>query len=508
MNIKSLFKETALYGLSSVLGRFLNYLLVIVHTRFFLHEQDIYGQINEFYSYTGLLMVFFTYGMETGFFRFYNQADTDSEKRGVYSTGSISVLITTILFCAILYFFAPQIANYLEYPQLYPIVVLLVMILGLDTLSSLPFALLRQQNRPIKFVGIRLFNIFINIFLTLFFLVLCPYLESKGITWISSFYKHEWGIYYIFGSNLVASLLTLILLSAELRYIEWKFDKELWKKMLRYSAPLLIVGTAGIINDTFDRIMLKNFLTGTLEERNSLSGLYSAGVKIAVVITMFIQAFRMGAEPYFFKIAKDDNAKLLYARIMDYFVWAVCIIFLINCLYVDALKWIIAPTYYAGLIVVPIASLGRVFLGIYYNQTVWYKNSGHTMIGAWIATLGAACTIVMDVILIPRIGFVGAAWGSTIAFFVMMLTSYFLGQKYYPITYHLSKIFQMLFFAVFIFICFSGFKMLLIQYNYNHTFLFLFIGTLLLFIYTFVVYRFIFDSDVNLPFLKNKTLKS
>lgn len=506
MNIKSLFKETALYGLSSVLGRFLNYLLVIVHTRFFLHEQDIYGQINEFYSYTGLLMVFFTYGMETGFFRFYNQAETDAEKRNVYSTGSISVIFTTLLFCTILYFFAPQIASYLEYPQLYPIVVLLVMILGLDTLSSLPFALLRQQSRPIKFVSIRLLNIFINIFLTLFFLVLCPYLEAKGVTWISSFYKHEWGIYYIFGSNLAASLVTLILLSTELKYIEPKFDKELWKKMLRYSAPLLIVGTAGIINDTFDRIMLKNFLTGTLEERNSLSGLYSAGVKIAVVITMFIQAFRMGAEPYFFKIAKDPNAKHLYARIMDYFVWAVCIIFLINCLYVDALKWIIAPTYYAGLVVVPIASLGRIFLGIYYNQTVWYKNSGHTMVGAWIATLGAACTIMLDVILIPRIGFVGAAWGSTLAFFIMMLTSYFLGQKYYPVSYHLNKIFQILFLAIFVFICFTVLKSLFMKYGFDNTFLYLTLGTILLISYTFIIYKYIFGADVNLPFLKKKNL--
>lgn len=498
-----MFKETALYGLSSMVGKFLNYLLVFVHTRYFMAAE--YGQISEFYSYTGLLMVLFTLGLETGFFKFYNDAKSEYDKQKIYATAYWTMAASTLLLSSLGILFCNPIANYLEYPQLSSMVIILFMILAFDTLTTLPFAYLRQQNRPLKFVFIRLLNIGINILFSIFFLVVCPWLSANGYGFVDLFYQREWGIYYVFVVNLVASVVTMLLLSNELKKVRWIFDNSICVGLLRYGAPLILVGTAGIINDTFDRIMIKNLSQGSLDNRNELVGLYAAGIKVSVVITMFIQAFRMGAEPYFFKNADKQNSRSLYAEVMNVFVVLVCFIFLINCLYIDVWKLLIDERYYAGLVVVPIASLGRIFLGIYYNQSIWYKNTKQTTIGAAIACAGAIITLLLNYFLIPKIGYLGAAISSTCTYFLMMLCSYFIGQKYYPIPYQLLKITSIFTWTIALFIVFTVSKSILFKsFEIQNTFISIVLATVVLVLFVLIMYQMHFKEYVDTILNKKK----
>jgi len=431
--LKNLATQTAIYGLSTILGRLLNYLLVPLHTRVFGTAD--YGVVGELYAYVSFFIVVLTYGMETGFFRF-SQDETLKEK--VFPTAFISICVSSIIFMIGMTSFAQPVANLIRYPNHPEYIVYFSLILGLDAIASIPFALLRQQNRPIKFAIVKNINIFSNILLNLYFLLLCPYLlKTSNIS--LPFYNPAIGVGYVFISNLVSSIITLPLLLTEIKHIQKGFDPILWKKMMMYGLPLLVVGLGGMVNETLDRAIMK-YLLPAGDIGMSQLGIYSANYKLSILMSLFIQAFRFAAEPFFFSHAKTTDKKTIYAQVMDYFVIICLGIFLLVTLYIDIFKYFIGEQFYEGLKVVPILLLANLCLGVYYNLSIWYKLSDQTGKGAVISLTGAGITIVLNILWIPAFGYVGSAWATFICYFSMMLICYFAGIKYYPIAYNIKRI--------------------------------------------------------------------
>lgn len=437
-SIKKLAGQTLWYGLSNVAARFLNYLLTFLHVRLF--DTSEFGDVSIFYANAALLNILFTYGMETAYFRFVQQEKT---KGAVYSTGFVSLFITTILLSSLLIFYRGPIADLVNIPNNPEWITWLSLILAADTLAALPFAILRQQNRPRKYASVKIANILLTIGLQIFFFFLYPKWSGKEVD-----------ISYVFLSNLIASIATLVFLWKELSLVKWNFHPGLWKEMMVYALPLIVVGFGGMINETIDRQLLLRFYEGTVEEAKSAVGIYSANYKLAILIVLFIQAFRMGAEPFFFQQSVDKNAPKTYARVMKFFVLACCLCFLFIVLFLDVWKSLINakhPEYGYGIMVVPILALSKVFLGIYYNLSIWYKLTDKNMYGALITIIGAAITVGVNIILIPYIGYFGSAVATFLCYTFMMVSSYVLGQKYYPIPYAWRKLVAYIAIAILLF---------------------------------------------------------
>lgn len=433
--IKKLAGETAIYGLSSIIGRFANYLLVPLYTNIF--DKAPYGIVSELYAYVGFLMVIFTYRMETGFFRFGTpKADRDK----AFSTTSIAILLTTPLFAGLLIGFSQPIADWLQYPDNANYVIWFALVLAFDALAAVPFARLRLDNKPIRFAAIKLTNIGINIGSNLFFLLLCPYLSHKGFSWVDNIYNENLGIGYIFISNLLASIVTILLLAPTYFKIKLQFDKKLMRKILAYSMPLVIVGFASVINELLDRTLLKWLLPGTLDENMAELGVYSACYKLAMLMTLFTQAFNYAAEPFFFSNADRKDAKKTYAQVAQVFTIVGALGFLGITLYIDIFKHFIGSEFRDGLVIVPILLMANLALGLYYNFAIWYKLKDKTNIGALIAIGGALITLVLNIWWIPKIGYVGSAWATLICYASMAAAAYLVGRKYYPVPYPILKI--------------------------------------------------------------------
>ncbi len=436
-SLKQLAGQTAVYGLSSVIGRVLNYLLVPFYTRIFTPEQ--YGVVTEMYAYVAFLIVILTYGMETAF------SSNSDNKAQVYSTTLVSVFFTSTIFILVTSIFSVPIANVLGYPNHTEYVIWFAIIVGLDALAAIPMAKLRELSKAKWFATVNLINIFVNIGLNLFFLVYCRnhYLEyGTGSSWlVDASYNSEIGVGYVFISNLIATIVRIVLLLPYILKMQLSYSKALVKQMLIYSIPLLIAGLAGIINETIDRIMIKNILWGMVGEVESLSqlGIYGACYKISIIITIFIQAFRYASEPFFFAKHKDGDAKEIYRDVMKYFIIAVSIIFLAIMLYIDFVMLFVGEEFRIGAPVVPILLMANLCLGIYFNLSIWYKLTSKTMYGAGIAVGGAIITIALNYLWIPEIGYMGSAWATLICYFVMMVVSYGLGQRHYPVNYNLAK---------------------------------------------------------------------
>ncbi len=435
--LKKLLGQTAIYGLSSIVGRLLNYLLVPLYTRYFTTSE--YGDVTLLYAYVAFLLIVLTYGMETAFFRF---SQRHPNKSAVYSTSLISLLISSVVFVVLMFSNAQSIADFLSFSSKPEYVQYFALILGLDALSAISFAKLREQNRAVRFASIRLFNIFVNIGLNLFFIVYCPLALSNnllGAEFIQTIYSEDIGIGYIFIANLVASVLTLLLFVPEMVKSTWRFDVALWRKMMIYALPLMLAGLAGITNETIDRILLKHLLPADISA--SEIGLYSAFYKLSIIMTLFVQTFRFAAEPFFFAQEKEQNAKEVYALVMKYFTIVTALIFLTVTIYYDIVKQFIGSDFHddRGAIIVPILLLANLFLGLYYNLSVWYKLTEKTLFGAYMSLFGAGVTIVLNLLLIPKLGFVGSAWATLCCYLLMVLCSYFLGRKYYPIPYPLKR---------------------------------------------------------------------
>jgi O-antigen/teichoic acid export membrane protein len=436
--LKKLLGQTAIYGLSSIVGRLLNYLLVPLYTRYFTTSE--YGDVTLLYAYAAFLLIILSYGIETAFFRF---SQREPNKRVVYSTALISLLISSSLFVGFIYFNAQSIANTLSFGQHPEYIQYFAFIIGLDTLSSISFAKLRELNQATRFALIRLLNIFINIGLNLFFIIYCPFAINNNLPtaeFIQSIYSPSIGIGYIFIANLVSSVVTILMLVPEMSKSLWRFDKALWRKMMVYALPLMVAGLAGITNETIDRILLQYLLPADISA--SEIGLYSAFYKLSIIMTLFVQTFRFAAEPFFFSQERERNAKQVYAQVMKYFSIVTAFIFLSVMIYYDLVKQFIGTSFHdeRGATIVPILLLANLFLGLYYNLSVWYKLTEKTSYGAYMSLFGAAITIVLNLVLIPYFGFVGSAWATLCCYFLMALCSYFLGQKYYPIPYPLGRI--------------------------------------------------------------------
>ncbi len=439
--IKRLARETAVYGLSSIVGRLLNYFLVPLYTRIFLPNE--YGIVTELYAYASFLMVFLTFGMETTFFRF---SESHPEKDRVYSTSIIPVMLLNLAFIILGILGSSFMADRLHYNHHSGYLVCFVVIVGLDAVAAIPFARLRQQHRSLKFATLKLINIVINVALNLFFLLLCPYLLKQGFDWIKVVYDPSFGVGYVFLSNVIASAVGVLLLFGDIFRFKVEFDRKLFREMFLYALPLLLAGLAGMVNETLDRILLRYLLivpAGTANASEYVMaqiGIYGANYKVSILMTLFIQTFRYAAEPFFFSHAKETDSRELYAKVMNYFILFGLIIFLGIMLNIDIVKHFIGAKYYPGIGIVPVLLLANLFLGVIFNLSIWYKLNNKTQYGAYITIFGAVVTIVSNYLLIPLMGYAGAAWATLICYFLMMLLSYFWGQKHFYIEYDVPKI--------------------------------------------------------------------
>ena len=440
--LQKLAGQTAIYGLPSIIGRLLNYLLVPLHTGKFSTSE--YGEIVELYSYVAFLVVFLTYGMETAYFRF--QSKQGSNHKTIFSAVLISLFSTTLIFIGFASFFAGDIATLLKYPDNSEYVIWFAYIVGLDAISSIPMARLRIENKAIRFAAVNMANISVNIGLNVFWIGYClpAYNADESNFILNTFYSPDIGIGYVFIANLFATIVKFLLVSNYFLKIKLSFNKSILKEMLIYSGPLLIASIAIIINETSDKILLKWLLLDemSLYEAKAQVGIYGGVYKLSIIISLFIQAFRYAAEPFFFSQEKEKDSRSTYALIMKYFVIVCSIIFLAVMLYLDQLKHFVNnEAYWEGLHIVPILLFANIFLGIFYNLSIWYKLNGKTKYGALIAVIGAIVTVVMNVLLIPKIGYTGSAWATLACYGTMAIISYLFGQKHYKINYSIKSIF-------------------------------------------------------------------
>lgn len=445
-SVKRLFGQTAVYGLPSIIGRLLNYFLVPLYTAVFTSPSD-YGVLSDLYAYVAFLVVLLPLGMETAYFRFIqNQED----KNRVFNACFLTVSITNVLFFIAVYFTNPWIAKWMLYPDHPEYIFLVGLIVCIDSLSSLPLARLRAENKASRFVTIQLTSIITNVLLNV--LLLLSFFDPL---------RPEEGILIILIVNLISSVIKFALVSDMIYSVKIGFDWVLSKKLIAYSFPLVIAGFAGIINETLDRVLLKQLLynpdvPGSLEEATAQVGIYSACYKLAMLVTIFLQAYRYAAEPFFFSQMNKDDKLIVFQKTMSIFIAVVCAAFLLVSINLGFFKYFIRnEAYYEGLSVVPILLIANVFLGIYYNQSVWYKLSNRTSFGAYVSICGALITILLNLWLIPEYGYMASAFATLMAYFIQMVMSYYLGQKYYPIPYNTNKFFLYIGASCLIFLVFS-----------------------------------------------------
>ena len=444
--LKKLASQTAVYGLSQIVGRFVNYLLVPLHTALF--DTADFGINTLMYSYVTFFNVLLTYGMETAFFRFSQKQDNPAQ---VYSTALTSLISSSLFFGLLFGVFSPQIASVINVPEHPEYVIYFTAIIALDAVSAVPFAYLRQQNKALKFAIVKNINIFTNILLNLYFLLLCPYFQNEyGM--LLPLYNGTINIGYIFLANLIASIVTIPLLWKEIFAIRnASFNKTLWREMLVYGLPLMVVGFAGMINETLDRIIISYVYTD-VQEGLRATGIYGANYKLSILMSLFIQAFRYAAEPFFFNHAKQNDKRHIYATVMNYFTLVCLALFLTVSLYIDVFKHFINNRYWEGLHVVPVLLIANMFLGMYYNFSIWYKLSDNTNKGAIISTIGAVITILANIILVPLLGYTGSAWATLICYTSMAIICYTVGVKHYPIPYQIGRLLAYIGFALALFL--------------------------------------------------------
>lgn len=419
--LKSLAKETAIYGVSSIVGRFLNYLLVPVYTMALSAQSGGYGVVTNIYAWVALLLVLLTCGMETGFFRFANKGEDDPLR--VYSTTLLSVSIGALTFLVLGLLFLKPIAGWLEYGKHPWYVGMMMIVVAMDAIQSIPFAYLRYKKRPLKFAALKLLFIFLNIALNLIY-----YVGLKGSD-----------VGYAFLFNLVCTSVVMLCMISEFRGFAYVLDRELLKRMLRYSLPLLVLGIAGILNQVADKIIFR-FVYPDEAEATVQLGIYGAASKIAMIMAMFTQAFRFAYEPFVFGKSREKGNREMYAQAMKFFIIFTLLAFLAVMFYMDILRHIIGRDYWPGLRVVPIVMAAEIFMGVYFNLSFWYKLIDETRWGAYFSLTGCTILILMNIFLIPKYGYIACAWAGFTGYGVAMLLSYFVGQKKYPIRYDLKAI--------------------------------------------------------------------
>ncbi|MGF1923783.1 MAG: lipopolysaccharide biosynthesis protein [Bacteroidia bacterium] len=445
--LKKFLGQTAIYGVSTVFSRLFNFILTPIYTK--VYAKGVYGIFTNMYANASLVNALLAFGMETTYFRYLNKHD--DKKQEVYNNSFLCIAFISTLFLISGLIFSKSIATYLasnasEVKDYRQYVAFFLCILFIDAICVIPFAKLRADNKAIKYSIAKFLNIGCFVGFNLIFIFALPAIIKNhwiGADWLSSWYRHQW-IGYVFLSNLIASSATFIFLMPEVVKLQLKLDRPLFSTMFSYSWPILIANLSFIVNENLDKIVLKWVLPPEIADGEV--GIYGAVCKIAIFLSIFITAFRLGAEPFFFSHAKNENAKNTYATILHYFVIALVVIFVGLIANIELLKYFISRAeYWVGLPAVPFLLLGYVCLGIYMNLSVWYRLSDQTRFGLYISLVGATITIVLNLLLIPKFSYMGSAWVSMVAYFVMMVLSYVLGQKYYPIPYNLKRIISYLF---------------------------------------------------------------
>ena len=439
-NLKSLAKDTAIYGMSSIIGRFLNYLLVPLYTAKMAASTGAYGVITNVYSYTALLLVLLTFGMETTYFRFATKEGEDA--RRVYSTTLIMVGGVSALFVALVLTLLHPLSACMGYADHPEYVGTMAVCVAIDAFQCIPYAHLRQTHRPLKFAALKLLFIGLNIMLNLLYFVAVPLLYDHAATrpLVSAFYHGELNLAWVFYINLFCSAFTTLFFRRELTGFRYVFDRRLAGRMWHYAWPILALGVAGILNQTADKIIFPFVAPHVGQEVNVQLGIYGAAVKIAMIMTLITQAFRYAYEPFVFSKSRDADSRATYAAAMKYFIIFTLLAYLAVVAYLPILRYIIAPDYWGGLKVTPIVMLAGILLGIYFNLSLWYKLVDKTIFGMWFSFAGCAVLIAVNVIFIPRYSYMACAWGGVAGYGVATLLSYFVGQKYYPIAYPLKSI--------------------------------------------------------------------
>lgn len=436
-NLKSLAKDTAIYGLSSIIGRFLNYLLVPLYTAKLAAESGGYGVITNIYAYVALILVLLTFGMETTFFRFANKEGEEPDT--VYTTTLMMVGTLSLAFVVAVLGFLGPIASAMGYAAHPEYIGMMACVVAIDACQAIPFSYLRYKKRPIKFAALKLLFIVMNILLNLLYFAVFPSLYAEYPETIGAVYNPEIGVGYAFSINLVCTASITLFFIPELFGVRWKFDKKLMRRMLSYSWPILILGLAGILNQTVDKMIFPKVYGDTHEGTVQL-GIYGACVKIAMIMAMITQAFRYAYEPFVFGQSRDKNKGETYAVAMKYFIIFTLLAFLCVVGYMDILKHIIDRSYWEGLRVVPVVMAAEIMMGIYFNLSFWYKLIDKTIWGAWFSIAGCAVLITVNVLFIPKYGYMACAWGGFAGYATSMLLSYFVGQKKNPINYPLKSI--------------------------------------------------------------------
>ncbi|MEY6432182.1 oligosaccharide flippase family protein [Thioalkalicoccus limnaeus] len=435
--LRRLASQTAIYGVSSILGRLLNYLLVPVLTYIFAPSE--FGIVAEFYAYMGFLAVLLLFGLETGYFRFRALGDWPAET--VLQTVLRFLLLANLVFVLTVFVLREPIADLLRHPDQTHLIWWCAAILAFDAIGAVAFARLRAEERAVRFATIKLIEIAINLGLTLFFVYVCRRaFEADPTSWLGSLWDPRIGIGYVFLANLGASLVKLMLLAPQFRSSGGRFEPALFRRLVRYSLPMVIIGFAGVTNEMLDRAALKYLLPYDADTNMAQLGIYSAAYKLAMLMTLFIQAFRYAAEPFFFGYAKQQDARAIYALVLNWFVISCVFVFLFVTLFIDVFQYFIGRDYREGLVVVPILLLANLLLGIYINLSIWYKLTDRTLMGAAVALIGSAITVILLLWWVPRYGYLGAAWAHLVCYGSMALISYLLGRRFYPVPYDLRRV--------------------------------------------------------------------
>lgn len=437
-NLKTLFKDTALYGMSSIVGRFLNYLLVPLYTAKIAASSGGYGVITNVYAYTALLLVILTFGMETTFFRFVNKEGANPMR--TYSTVLIMVGSVALLFVALVLAFINPVSSFMGYSAHEEYVAVMAACVAIDAFQCIPFAYLRYKHRPWKFVALKMLFIVLNITLNIVYFVVLPAMYSNPSThgFAASVYDPNVGVGYVFRLNLFCTAIITFFFWKELTGFRWVFDKILFRKMLSYSWPILLLGITGILNQTADKILFPIVSPGA--EGHVQLGIYGAAAKIAMIMAMITQAFRYAYEPFVFGSAKEKGSRDTYGKAMKYFIIFTLLAYLVVVGYLDVLKYIIGRDYWEGLKVVPVVMVAEIMMGVYFNLSFWYKLIDKTIYGAWFSGVGCVVLVLINVLLIPKYGYMACAWAGVAGYGTAMLLSYFVGQKKYPINYPLKSI--------------------------------------------------------------------
>ena len=454
--IKKLAGQTLWYGVPTLVRRFLGSIMNLTLPLIFAQPSKT-ADLTQVYAIIPFLNVLFTYGLETAYFRF----SRDGDQKNLYNTLSVSLICSTIFFTVLLFSFRDSIAEWANLDDHPEYISWMAAIIFFDAINTLAFARLRQENRPKRYAFATLAGVLLNILVVAFFLAIIPnYVQMNPHSFLGTFYNKDIGIGYYLIGNLAGSILTFIILRKEFVQIRFHFDAVVWKKVMRYAYPLVIVGMGGMVNDMLSRLIYQHVVDLPEQQAKHELGIFGNIYRLAVLITIMIQAFRMAAEPFFFNQSQDENAPRTYARIMKFFVIACCFMFLFISLYIDVFAWffeaINKPAWKEGLNIVPLLALGNIFLGVYYNLSIWYKLTNNNMMGALITIAGAVITIALNIMLIPKWHYLGAAIATFCCYLFMMIASYLLGQKHYPVPYAQKKLIAYIGIVVLIYLLHRG----------------------------------------------------